>query len=73
MFKNGNNMSLDDVDVIGHRRKPLEKVYISKQQEEKPRCKKNFPQYNKPCNILFHNYQSNQSTLHKPFMKTNVR
>lgn len=73
VFKNGNNMSLDDVDVIGHRRKPLEKVYISKQQEEKPRCKKNFPQYSKPCNILFHNYQSNQSALHKPFMKTNVR
>ena len=73
VFKNGNNISQDEVDIIGHRRKPLEKIYINKSKiEEKPRCKKNFPQSHKPQNFLFHNYQSNQSALSKPPAKTHV-
>lgn len=73
VFQKDNNKSQDEIDIIGHRRKPLEKVYINKnKKEEQPRCKRNFPQYHKPQNFLFHNYQSGYSALHKPFMKTHV-
>lgn len=66
------NVSIDEIDQKGHRRKPLEKIVINDDKGDKPRCRKKFPQMEKPSNVLFQNYQTNLINPANVYKKTRV-
>lgn len=71
VFKNSNS-KIDEIDQKGHRRKLLEKIVINHDKDDKPRCRKKFPQMEKPSNILFQNYQTNLVNPATAYKKTRV-